>query len=161
MSKEPDKSQLYISGQVHVRAGVSPLCNQVGDFLNLCSRAAFDKAPAVKRCRRCERLLGIVKYPWENELASLSENQRRLIVEISRRTKRPGQWCFVAALSENKTDSGRTSLHRSLRRLQHRGYIEKKLGAHNRALVRLTDRLIITKSGKIFHRDAAAKKQGT
>lgn len=100
-----------------------------------------------------------MKYPWENELESLSENQRRLIVEISRRTKGPDQWCFVAALSENKTDSGRTSLHQSLRRLQHRGYIEKKLDAHNRALVRLSDRLIITKSDKIYLRDAAANKQ--
>lgn len=152
MSKESDKSQHYIPGQMHVREGQGPLCNQVGDFLNLCSRAAFDKAPAIKRCRRCEKLLGIVKYPWENELRTLSENQRRLLVEISSRTKGPDKWCFVAALCENKTNAGWTSLHRSLRRLQRRGYIEKKLGAHNRALVRLTDSLFITESGKIYLR---------
>jgi len=161
MSKEPDKSQHYLSGQVHVRDGQNPLCHQVGDLLNLCSRAAFDKALAVKRCRRCERLLGIVKYPWENELDSLSENQRRILIEISHRTKGIDQWCFAADLSENKTDSGRSSLNRSLRRLQRRGYIEKKLNAHNRTLVRLTDRLFITKSGKIYLRDAAVEKQST
>lgn len=130
----------YITGQVHVKKESKPLCNQDGEFLELCDRAAFDKVPAVQQCQRCRRSLGIDRYPGDIQF-ELSDNQKRLIMAIRQRTKESGgQWCPVAELCTKKTSSGWTSLHRSIRRLQHRGYIEKKLNAHNRALVRLTGR---------------------
>ena len=143
-----DSEYNYLTGQLHIEKESKPLCNQDGEFLNLCVIEDFQKVPPVNRCGRCQRLID-VKYPWD-----ISENQRRLLVEISRRTKGPDQWCFVAALCDNKTNAGWTSLHRSIRRLQRRGYIEKKVNRHNRVLVRLTDRLHITKSksGKILFR---------
>lgn len=143
-----DSEYNYLTGQVHIEKESKSLCNQDGEFLNLCTIEDFQKVPPVNRCGRCQRLIG-VKYP---DVYSLSEKQKGLLIAIFRKTKKDN-WCFATKLSKNKSSSGRTSLHRSLKRLQHRGYIEKKVNRHNRVLVRLTDRLHITKSksGKILY----------
>ena len=126
-------------GILHIEKDSKPLCNQDGVFLNLCTIEDFKKLPSANRCTRCERLIGLKQASdW---LYPLSEKQKGLLAAIFTKTKGDkDSWCFVTELSEDKSDSGRTSLHRRLRKLQRRGYIEKKLNTDNRALVRLTDR---------------------
>ncbi len=60
-----------------------------------------------------------------------------------------GQWCAAVALSSNKTGSGRTSLHRSLRRLERRGLIDRRRSDRGRCMVRLTGRVKVAESGRI------------
>jgi uncharacterized membrane protein len=43
----------------------------------------------------------------------------------------------VADLCKKKTSAGWTSLHRSLKRLENRGLVERKTDQHNRTFVRL------------------------
>jgi hypothetical protein len=136
---ETNKLKYDLVGHVHVRGEHKrPLCKQAGMNLALVSAEAFKKIPAMKQCGRCRRALGIELYPGQLRIP-LSENQRRIVKAISARSETPGQWIPVAELCENKTSSGWSSLHRSIRRLQACGNIEKKT-VKAKAFVRLKKR---------------------
>jgi len=90
----------------------------------------------MQQCGRCRRALGIELFSGELRIP-LSDKQRQLIKAISQRTQEPGQWVPAVELLENKSDSGRSSLHRSLRRLKKRNYIEMRTTDKGRAEVRL------------------------
>lgn len=135
---------------IHVKNGAESLCKQTGLFLQLASAEEFQNLPPINRCHRCEKHLRLHRY---GDGAPLSEKQRQLLVGISKTTGTAvgNDWWFAADLTSDKSDSGRTSLHRSLRRLQRRGYIEKKVNQHNRVLVRLTGHIYVTRPGKLFN----------
>jgi len=128
----------------HVDDEGRPLCNQVGDYLHLCDLDEFERLPKLSKCGRCERLLGHSSYT-----SPLSNNQQQLLAEISKRTPDRDSWCPVADLCKKKTSAGWTSLHRSLRRLEVRGHIERKTDNHNQGFVRLSDRNF-SNSGQSF-----------
>lgn len=132
--------QEYHSTQIHVQnqRGRLPLCRQIGPDIELVSAESFKDVPVMQQCGRCRRFLGIERYPGEHRI-SLSPNQRRLIKAIRERTETPGQWIPAAELCENKSSSARSSLHRSLRRLRSRDYLEMRT-MKGRAEVRLASR---------------------
>jgi len=129
----PRKQEKYFGPTAHVDHEGRPLCNQRGDYLHLCELDEFDRLPGINRCKRCERSIGHCI-----ETNSLSDNQQSLLAEISKRTPDRDSWCSVAELCENKTSAGLPPLHRSLRRLEVRGLVERRKDKHNRAHVRLS-----------------------
>ncbi len=134
--------------QVHVRNDGRPLCRQSGECLTLADIKEFKQAQGARQCFRCRRALGIERYPGEHRIP-LSLAQRRLIKAISKRTQEPGQWVTAAEILEDKSSSGRSSLHRSLRRLKSRNYIEMRTTDKGRAEVRLIKLDAMERSGKI------------
>jgi hypothetical protein len=128
----------------HVNDEGRPLCNQDGDYQQLCEPDEFDRLPKECRCERCEQLLGYCR-----DTNSLMDGQQQLLTEISRRTPNGDSWCPVSDLIKKKTASGWTSLHRSLQRLEVRGLIERKTDSHNRAFVRLSNKGQ-SDSGRLF-----------
>ena len=140
----PRKQEKYFGPMVHVDDEGQPLCNQDGHYLHLCELDEFERLPKLSKCGRCERLLGHSSY-----MSPLSDNQRQLLDEISCRTPDEESWCPAADLCKNKISAGWTSLHRSLRRLEVRGFIEKKTDSHNRAYVRLSGKDFVS-NGRMF-----------
>ena len=120
---------------VHVNDEGRPLCNQVGNYFHLCEQDEFDRLPNECRCGRCEQFLRV-----RMDSNTLSNSQRQLLAEISRRTPGRNSWCSESELIKKKTASSWTSLNRSLQRLEVRGLIERKTDSSNRVFVRLSNK---------------------
>lgn len=125
-------------GIIHADNKGKPLCNQSGDYLQLCSREDFDNSTPDTKCGRCMRMLGIPD-DW-HKTVYLSQRQEELLIAIYLKTDNAawGCWCFATDLIIDKSGGKWTSFHRSLRRLERRGLIEKKANKHNKVSVRLT-----------------------
>ena len=119
----------------HVNDEGRPLCNQNGDYQQLCEPDEFDRLPKECRCQRCEQLFG-----HRININPLSDNKQQLLTEISRRTPDRDSWCPVDDLCKKMTEAALTSLNRTLRQLEVQGLVEMRTDNHNNAFVRLSDK---------------------
>jgi hypothetical protein len=73
---------------------------------------------------------------WHS-IRGLSRKQEGLLKQIFARTLYSQRWCPQCDLAHEKTAAGQVSLSRSLRRLEARGLIEKRLDENYHPEVRL------------------------
>lgn len=144
--KQPVADRGHLLGKVHINNGEKALCRNKGEFLSLVSRDEFEKTEPAGRCLTCERLAGL--KPGASEVDTLSEKQKALLGETA-----ADKWCLVMYLCSDNYRPNSTSMYRSLRRLERRGYIEKRLNEQKRAEVKLVpDRVHVLDSGRIVIR---------
>lgn len=143
---EPGALDELRMGHVHIGEDGKPRCNNSGDYLRLRSIEEFKQLPILERCGTCNRLLAGKPAPWGRDFASLSDQQQSYIKAIAQRTRgaeesdKQDGWCLEIELTDDKSSLGKARLHRSLKRLELRGYVERMIDPKNRRLVRLTDR---------------------
>lgn len=140
--------QGHLLGKVHINNGGKALCRNKVEFLSLVSRDEFEKMNLAGRCGTCEILSGL--RPGASETDTLSEEQKNLLREIYEKSNGAAdKWCLTMYLCSDNYRPSSTSMYRSLRRLERRGDIEKRLNEQKRAEVQLTSRVHVLDSGRI------------